>query len=506
MPIILAQMLDDGLCFVLICERTLNLSEKEIMKQLFLILVLLVTTLATPVAAQSDELVFLYRDASDSSLNIYQDGTTTRLAEGTETTQYEAYFSPDGNYLAVITDSLNLNFRDFPEEPTPAQELGYDVRLTIYDVASLETLYDASLLTPDFIVVADTMFAMAQTFLRAFETIAPAIAWSPDSTRLAFITGTEGQVDADGNYQNGEGQAALFDVASGNVTLLEDVPGIATDFTWSPDSQALMFQGIDNFGTGAGFASTGLYIVGADAAIDTVPLPGRATVNLHGWLDADTFIFSEFFLMVGASGLFAYDRATDSVTTLVPLEQNNLDDSTIQVDPVNGAITFGSSDFNWLDIANIEGLYPPGTYIIDDLGAEPRLIFISEVGDSADFVEFVTPDTLYLFARVDANNFGFLFNIPDGELTPVTAPPLSAWSPDGTAVIYKNLDEPTPVLFDTLGSVYGVDGIVVESVVWLDNDTFIALETGENFRIVLGNRLAEFETLVNEAGLLAVAP
>ena len=58
--------------------------------------------------------------------------------------------------------------------------------------------------------------------------------WSPDGTRIAFVTGGNDDVDAD---------LGLLDVASGTITMLTDTPGSDEEHpSWSPDGARILYQ------------------------------------------------------------------------------------------------------------------------------------------------------------------------------------------------------------------------------------------------------------------------
>jgi hypothetical protein len=129
-------------------------------------------------------------------------------------------------------------------------------------------------------------------------------AWSPDGSQLAFSGVMDGP----------SADIYLYDVQSGKITRVSEDP--AQDFapSWSPDGNHIFYLAVDGFGTGAGWAMTGVW-----AADDT----GRNSTQLFasdsageeviGWLDDNTAVLATWDQPCGLQKLRLY--AMDSNQT-----------------------------------------------------------------------------------------------------------------------------------------------------------------------------------------------
>jgi dipeptidyl aminopeptidase/acylaminoacyl peptidase len=109
------------------------------------------------------------------------------------------------------------------------------------------------------------------------------LAWSPDGTQLAFVSGHEG-ISAD---------VYVLTRDTGQITRLTDGPSHAYQLSWSPDGQYIFHTGASNFGSGAGYSMVGVWAARAD---DTgvrsryEPDPRSGSEVLVDWVSADTVL------------------------------------------------------------------------------------------------------------------------------------------------------------------------------------------------------------------------
>ncbi len=126
----------------------------------------------------------------------------------------------------------------------------------------------------------DLQFAALQVY-RAVVSEGGGLAWSPDGTKLAFVSGHNG-TSAD---------VYVYSRDTGQITRLTDSPGNAYQLSWSPDGQYIFFTSASNFGTGAGYAMVGTWAARADGTgvrslYELDPRSGSEV--LVDWVSADT--------------------------------------------------------------------------------------------------------------------------------------------------------------------------------------------------------------------------
>jgi dipeptidyl aminopeptidase/acylaminoacyl peptidase len=126
------------------------------------------------------------------------------------------------------------------------------------------------------------------------------LAWSPDGTRLAFVSAHEDQVDL---YTLGRD--------GGPPTRLTHTPALEQGPRWSPNSALLACKTTQGFGTGAGWDGAGV-VVGAavgGAAVQEIPdftLPQGTTADYLGdliWVDPALLVVHPQGVQVGSAAL-----------------------------------------------------------------------------------------------------------------------------------------------------------------------------------------------------------
>lgn len=174
--------------------------------------------------------------------------------------------SPDGRYLAYITTTDSLSW---------FRGLTLHI-LTLPDGASVA---DIPLTSPQTEPAPGAEFGDAAIEATRAITDVPSLAWSPDSTRLAFI----------GIMDGPSADLYLYSLADGNITRLTDGPSQGYQPMWSPDGRYIVHAGAESFGTGAGYNMAGVWAARADGS-GALPLytPDSGDEVFVGWVGTDT--------------------------------------------------------------------------------------------------------------------------------------------------------------------------------------------------------------------------
>jgi len=132
-----------------------------------------------------------------------------------------------------------------------------------------------------------TAAAPGDTSIEAVRAIAdnPSTAWSPDGTKLAFIGILDGPT----------AELYLYD------TLTEEIIRVSQDDaqnfwpSWSPDGKYILYFGADAFGTGAGYAMSGVWSARGDGSnVTWLYVPTGSGEELVGWRDAQTVVIDSW--------------------------------------------------------------------------------------------------------------------------------------------------------------------------------------------------------------------
>ncbi len=109
--------------------------------------------------------------------------------------------------------------------------------------------------------------------------------WSPLGDRLAFVGGQEGS----------SADLYLYTLESGTVTHLSNEQSQAFGPSWSPNGQYLVFFGVNNFGTGAGFEMADAYVADtASGVVRTLYTPQSSGEQVVGWLNDETVVINSW--------------------------------------------------------------------------------------------------------------------------------------------------------------------------------------------------------------------
>ena len=203
----------------------------------------------------------------------------------------------------------------------------------------------------------DLQFSAEQVY-RAVIFEGGGLAWSPDGSSLAFISGHEG-ISAD-----------LYVVSRDlrEITRLTDGPSQAYQISWSPDSRYIFHTGASNFGTGAGYMMVGVWVARADGAgVRSLyePDPRTGAEVLVDWVAIDTALVHSWRPDCGGNNLITVDVASGEIQIVWPDYFNQ-----VAYNPDTGAILIDAQDID----CNPEGA--SGFYVM-----EPGRTELEQVSD-----------------------------------------------------------------------------------------------------------------------------
>ncbi|PJF32386.1 MAG: hypothetical protein CUN52_01970 [Phototrophicales bacterium] len=316
----------------------------------------------------------------------------------------EAFLSPDGRHVA-ITVSQVIDMYTFGDEQNGKTigELGYQNVLYVFNLINGEMILRYDLLPTEYRITPHERDAMLEAYF--------GVVWSPNSDGLVFVRGTTGPIDE--YTPNGYGHVVYFNIATRGLVDLPEIGGTPYDWRWSNTGQYAVYRGIEDFGTGAGYASSGAYVVDMRDIANIRQKPMVACcqdIVPLGWLETGEFVYSYFNIMAGAAGLFAYTPQTDSTQTILPAGQDNLEYS-LALHAPTGKILVPVYDF-----PATEPILTPGLYVYESITqAQPKRI--SDMFGMPTF--FVDANTIYIndydmpmIYRIDTGDF-----IPDTVVT-----------------------------------------------------------------------------------------
>ncbi|MCJ7736702.1 MAG: hypothetical protein MUQ10_05225 [Anaerolineae bacterium] len=151
----------------------------------------------------------------------------------------------------------------------------------------------------------DLRFSAEQAY-RAVVFEGGGLAWSPDGSSLAFVSGHEG-ISAD---------LYVYSRDLNEITRLTDGTGHAYQISWSPDSRYIFHTGASNFGTGAGYAMVGVWVARADGAgVRSLyePDPRTGAEVLVDWIAADTALVHSWRPDCGGENLITVNIASGEI-------------------------------------------------------------------------------------------------------------------------------------------------------------------------------------------------
>ena len=173
------------------------------------------------------------------------------------------------------------------------------------------------------------------------------LAWSPDGSTLAFVSGHEG-VSAD---------LYVYSRELREITRLTDGPSQAYQISWSPDGRYIFHTGASNFGTGAGYVMVGVWVARADGTgVRTLyePDPRTGAEVLVDWVAVDTALVHSWRPDCGGRNLITVNVASGEIQVVWPDYFNQA-----TYNPETGAILIDAQDID----CNPEGA--SGFYVME---------------------------------------------------------------------------------------------------------------------------------------------
>ncbi|MCD6285653.1 MAG: PD40 domain-containing protein [Anaerolineae bacterium] len=203
----------------------------------------------------------------------------------------------------------------------------------------------------------DLQFSAEQVY-RAVVFEGGGLAWSPDGSTLAFVSGHDG-ISAD-----------LYVVSRDlrEITRLTDGPSQAYQISWSPDSRYIFHTGASNFGTGAGYMMVGVWVARADGTgVRSLyePDPRTGAEVLVDWVAVDTALVHSWRPDCGGRNLITVNVASGEIQVVWPDYFNQ-----VAYNPDTGAILIDAQDIG----CNPEGA--SGLYLM-----EPGSTELQQVSD-----------------------------------------------------------------------------------------------------------------------------
>lgn len=192
---------------------------------------------------------------------------------------------------------------------------------------------------------------------RAIYEMSPPV-WSPDASKLAFMGAQDGP----------SSDLYVYTLRDERITRLTDGPSEGFQPRWSPDGTWIVHTGASTFGTGAGYALSGIWAArGDDSEVKSLyPVKDSADERLVGWLDADTFLVHSWDMSCGPKNLRAVSVSTKKVRPLWP---GSFSDYTLAFDLRSGSLMFSASGDPFCNPNNAGGVY-----LIRPGGGEPQRV------------------------------------------------------------------------------------------------------------------------------------
>lgn len=176
--------------------------------------------------------------------------------------------SPDGKWFAM--------------QSSTAFQGANQITISIYSLSSQQWVLQQPLLAPqmltDLINHVHDWIPANEVYFSVLMGADSGHSWSPNSHYFAFASAHEG-LSAD---------LYIFDTHTLTLTRLTDGPTQIGDIQWSPDSQWIIHQGVENFGAGAGWNVDALWAAAADgsSAKKLAQNENQHGFNLIGWVSA----------------------------------------------------------------------------------------------------------------------------------------------------------------------------------------------------------------------------
>lgn len=440
------------------------------MKRLMLLVIAILSVSGMRAQNLPLDTLIVYRNM-DGGVWVFIEQTAGRLelldaAQAPASAYVAASLLNAGRYAAVQVMEVN-NHTAYPAHYNGKTigELGLQNTLYVFSTASWDLLFKRPLL-PDSFIMDFFVSGGDHGFIYDVVLEANLSVQAPAPGLFIWVEGVSGTGD-DSNV-NGYGRLVIYDDMAGTFSLLDPLPGTPYDIMWS--GRFGIFRAITSFGTGAGYSSAGTYLLDIYELSLLQLTPCCRDITPYGWFDDGRFIYSYYWPIAGAAGLFAYDPASDTTITILPEEQQNIDYLGTDIQSESRQILITTVSVGTHDD---DHLLPPGTYLYTHPDAQPKLIYNLVTGQPADRARFISPDTVFV-ANVSPRYVGN-YHIVTGELLPdelaagyvYPSPYGVTFSPvEGGALMYQ------PILEG--GAQHFIPSLVPEYIRWFDGEFFFS--------------------------------
>jgi WD40 repeat protein len=401
-------------------------------------------------------------------LLISEDGLWAFNPDGTGFTQLTsdqimwAIPAPDGKTVALVTY-------------VPDIEYGLELKLLTLPDGNIHSITRLDLPLPETPTLEQDLNAL-QVHTAIF--LDNSLAWSPDGSLLAFVSGHNG-VSTD---------VYTYSPQTEQIAHLTEGPSMAYNLSWSPDGKYILHAGAYSFGTGRGYNMAGVWVVGLDGQVTTPyllkdsnpedPYTGSNDEIWIGWLNKDTVLVyswnsfwantnlravniasqTEYRLMTGTFEDISYNPYSRLILVSVLYDMSDMSPDfqkrgTYIVRPGNELVQISEDNYLPLPFYTKDGWYAQKTMTND-----PNVIVFIKNDGTIQVIEDRMPliEDRYLSEK-------HLFLSPDHfiwasttELTDevwISSPSISprqlhagvsktlGWSPDGAILFFYSIDE-----------------------------------------------------------------
>jgi hypothetical protein len=217
---------------------------------------------------------------------------------------------------------------------TSAQDYYHKLALQVISLPGGEVIKTIDLTTSD--TEPGTDSAPGDSSLEAMRAVAEqsSYSWSPDGTKLVFTAALD-KPNAD---------IYVYDLESQDIQKVSDDAGQDYFPAWSPDGKSILYFEAEGFGTGAGYAMSGIWLAAADGSgAKKLATPTSSGEQLLGWRDNETAVLTSWSPANGTNQLRLYNIYTQKQTILVKGAVSGAAVATgIEAD--SGAVLYGSED------------------------------------------------------------------------------------------------------------------------------------------------------------------
>ncbi|MBI5930661.1 MAG: PD40 domain-containing protein [Chloroflexi bacterium] len=403
------------------------------------------TFLASVAHAQNPAVVVVYTDLNDNIL-LFDSSTgatqTLIAAEAGRRIEYRILLSPDNSKVAIYSYSFDLAAAR-AGDTTSVQDT-----LAIFTLPEGENLMSETLMLPNILGVGSNEDEFPPMSISDF------VAWSPDGSRIAWITNNPGWNTVH-VYPSSLNSQPVQDLIPNEASV-----GQLSTLRWSPDGTQLAYTSVTSFKSEDGSPQTnGVYtysLTDNSGESLTVDNSGAAYWFL-GWDTDNSLLWSPFGIDAGATGLYRYDLAAGTDTAIIPTSQPM---SRAAIDATTQTVAFAVPNLS-TDGSTTQAGLAPGAYV---LGADdqPQKVFTA---DNLYGVNFIQSDLLEVGDDVIirlSNNTQLNMNLLRRAI----------FSPDGTQAVGEKesktfLRELATEAETEIYSLYFVDGA------WLDASSVI---------------------------------